>query len=157
MIMKKLFLLVVTGLLFAGMSFAQGVRDMGSGDANSGKSRGEDPNIKMEKRLNSADVETQAVQSADKGAKVRAPWCDAAFSNWTDWYIDCYVDGYYEGYVAPWGDGTVTVGSGTTSMYAVAEFDDGSRVSWGPVSRECEYQTFKLSLYEDSYVWDLYY
>ena len=161
--MRKLFLLLVIGFLFTGLTFAQAEKEVdemvGSGDVTmTKKSRGADPNIKVEKRLNDADVDSKAVQPTDKGAKAsRGGYCDTYFDNWTDYYVDCYIDGYNEGYIAPWASGYVTVGAGTTKLYAVAEFTDGSRISWGPISKNCSSQTFKMTLYEDYYNWDLYY
>ncbi len=146
--MKKYVFLFVTALLMAGISYGQ----VESGDANKGKTRGDDPNIKVEKRLNDKDAESKAVQPTEKGARARgAGYCYVEFDNYTDWYIDCYVDGYYEGYMAPWGDGTVTVRSGTTCLYAVAEFTDGSKVSWGPSCKACSYDEFEMEVYEDYY------
>jgi len=161
--MKKLLLLLVIGFLFTGLTFAQTEQaineKVGSGDVSmTKKSRGADPNIVMEKRLNDAEAESKAVQSTDKGAKAsRGGYCYTHFDNWTDYYVDCYIDGYLEGYVAPWASGSVTVTGGSTKLYAVAEFTDGSRVSWGPISKSCSSQNFKLTLYEDYYNWDLYY
>ncbi len=161
--MKKLVLLIITGFIFTGLTFAQDVQKqdkVGSGDVAKVKSRGADPNIKVEKRLNAKDVKSKAVQPEEKGAKAGARGsgsgsCYTYFENWTSWYIDCYIDGYYEGYIAPWGDGSLTVGSGETCLYAIAEFDDGSRVTWGPVCKYCYYDEFELELYEDYYNWYL--
>lgn len=128
----------------------------GTGDASKAKTRGDDPNIKVEQRMNSADQESKAIQSPDKGAPShRGGLCYVIFDNWTDWYLDCYVDGYYEGMVAPWGEGYVTVGAGNTTLYSVARFDDGSRISWGPVEKYCNYEDFTMRVYEDSYYWSV--
>ncbi len=153
--MKKLVLLVFTTLIMAGLSFGQ--EEITSGDVAKGKSRGGDPNIKVEKRMNSANIETKAVQPAEKGAKARGSdsgYCYVTFDNWTEWYIDCYVDGYYEGYIGPYGSGEITVGSGNTCLYAVAEFDDGSKISWGPACSDCYYDDLELVIYDD--YWNLY-
>lgn len=156
--MKKFILLVFTTFVMAGFTFGQD--KIGSGDVTKGKSRGGDPNIKMEKRMNAADMETQAIKPAEKGARADARGtgagsCYVYFENFTNWYIDCYVDGYYEGYMAPYGDGSLTVGSGNTCLYAIAEFDDGSRVSWGPVCKDCYYNDFELEVWDDFYNWYL--
>jgi len=57
--------------------------------------------------------------------------------------------------VAPYSDGNITTGSGTTCLYAVAEFDDGSQISWGPVCKECYYHDFELEVYPDYFNWYL--
>ncbi|EMR03220.1 hypothetical protein [Cesiribacter andamanensis] len=63
-----------------------------------------------------------------------------------------YVDGTYRGQVSPWGDDYVNVGAGNTKVYIVAEFTDGSRVTWGPVTRSC-YDQFDLTIREGSYTY----
>jgi len=161
--MKKLFLFILAGFLITGLSYGQtkSVGDnTGGGDVVKAKTRGADPNIKVTKRLNSPDMETQTIQPTSKGARSDSRGsgsgaCYVKFDNWTDWYIDCYIDGYFEGYVAPYSDGNLTVGSGTTCLYAVAEFDDGSQVSWGPVCKTCYYDDFELEVYSSYYNWYL--
>jgi hypothetical protein len=159
--MKKMFLLILAGFLVTGMAFAQEMPEkVGSGDVFKGKSRGDDANIKAPKRLNSVTMETQVVKPTEKGAKADSRGsgsgsCYVKFDNWSPWYIDCYIDGYFEGYVAPYADGNLTVGSGSTCLYAVAEFDDGSKVSWGPVCKNCYYQDFELEVFETYYNWYL--
>ena len=161
--MKKLVLFVLAGFLITGLTFGQtstSGENTGGGDVTKGKSRGEDPNIKVTKRLNAADMETQTVQPTSKGARADTRGsgsgeCYVTFDNWTNWYIDCYVDGYYEGYVSPYAKGELTVGSGTTCLYAVAEFDDGSQVSWGPICKSCYYDSYELEVYSSYYNWYL--
>jgi hypothetical protein len=51
--------------------------------------------------------------------------------NWTGWYVKVYVDGSFRGSVGPFDDGTVYVGSGATTVYARADFTDGSYKYWG--------------------------
>jgi len=156
--MKKLVLFLAAGLLFTGLTFAQdALTDDGQLKGNSKKatsSRGDDANIKIDKRANTANMETQAVQPEEKGATESrgsgSGTCNVDFENYTEWYIDCYVDGYYEGYVSPWGSGEITVGSGETCLYAVAVFDDGSKVSWGPACATC-YDQFIINIYNDFY------
>jgi len=155
--MKKIALFILAALMITGVSFAQEKNEpTGSSDVTKGKSRGEDPNIKVAKRLNSADMETQAIQPVDKGARAsRGGSCYVTFDNWTSWYIDCYVDGFYEGYIAPSGSGDITVGGGNTCLYAVAEFDDGDQISWGPKCLNCTNQEFEIETYSDFYNWYL--
>ena len=113
--------------------------------------RGTDPEVKMEKRTNSAKTESKVVQPPSKGAKSRGGYCDVVFDNWSAFYIDCYIDGYYEGYVSPYAKGSMTVGGGITRAYAKAEFDDGSYKSWGPVTANCSYSKLTMTIYSTYY------
>jgi len=77
--------------------------------------------------------EVRALAEEAAGKTKRGPNTgDIVFDNWTNWWIKCYVDGWYRGYVAPWGELTVyNVGVGPTSLYARADFTDGSWKYWG--------------------------
>ncbi|RYC66878.1 hypothetical protein [Spirosoma sordidisoli] len=76
------------------------------------KTRGANPNIKK-------DVPTTDVP-VPRPAKTRGALCRVKFDNYTGLYIKIYVDGDYKGTLAPWDDGTVTVGSGYTTIYCVS-------------------------------------
>ncbi len=156
--MKKLNQILTVGLLVCGLSFAASAqttsKDGGSGDKTTidKSSRGADPNIKVATRTNG---DGQVSKSVDKSAR-GAGGCTAYFDNHTSYYVYCYVDGYLEGYISPWGYGSVSVANGTTALYAVAEFSDGSKTTWGPLSKYCSYQTFELEMYSSYYNWYLY-
>ena len=158
--MKRLNQFIAVGLLVCGLSFAATAqtssKDGGSGDVSKmEKSRGADPNIKVGERKNGDGQGSKAVQPGDKGARGGAG-CTAYFDNHTGDYIYCYVDGYLEGYVSPWGYGSVSIANGTTSLYAVAEYTDGSKTTWGPISKYCSYQTFEMKVYSTYYNFYLY-
>jgi hypothetical protein len=125
----------------------------GSGDVVEHKAgaRGADPEVKKEKRANSATTETKVVQPPSKGARSRGGYCSVVFDNWSGYYLDCYIDGYYEGYVGPYSNGSMTVSGGITRAYAKAEFDDGSYRSWGPVTANCAYSTLTMTIYSTFY------
>ena len=110
--MKKVLfsLLMAGGLLMATSmdSNAQTTRTV-QGKAVS-KSRGANPNIT--KDMPTTDVMT-------KGTKSRGA-CSITFDNWTSLYVKIYVDGVYRGTLDAWGKGTVTVGDGYTTVYAVS-------------------------------------
>ncbi|GAB4093995.1 hypothetical protein [Flaviaesturariibacter terrae] len=109
--MKKVLfsLLMIAGLMTASMdSSAQTTRTV-QGKAIT-KGRGANPNIKK-------DAPTTDVMT--KGTKSRGA-CSITFDNWTSLYIKVYVDGVYRGTVDAWGKGTVTVGDGYTTVYAVS-------------------------------------
>ncbi len=132
--MKIKIVFLAIGLLLAGSINAQSIDNL-----TSTKSRGgDDPNITVGEVLNPVNGFTDLVQPEAKGGeRTRGAYCKVVFDNWTNLYLKCYVDGTYRGYIAPWGDGAVTVGSGSTSAYVVAEFDDGSRLTWGPIRHDC--------------------
>ena len=158
--MKKLNQILLTGFLVAGMAFTSLAQNStnqgGSSDASKNeKSRGEDPNVKVSSRKNGDGQTSKAVAGAEDGARGGAG-CTAKFDNHTGYYLYCYVDGYLEGYVSPYGEGNVNVTSGTTSLYAVAEFSDGSKTTWGPISKYCSYSTFELEVYSSYYNWYVY-
>jgi len=152
--MKKIVLLIIAGFIFSTQAFSQDVQkesEKGTLEVTKTKSRGVDDNIKVGKRINSKDNVSTAIQPKEKGgSESRGGSCYIKFSNWTDWYIECYVNGYYEGYVAPYGDCEVTVEGGSTSLYAIAEFEDGSQTSWGPVSKHCVSCDFSIQLHKGS-------
>ena len=78
------------------------------------KSRGDNPNIKEGK----PEVDEPVPAPPSKGGeKSRGTVCMIDFDNWTGYYVDVYVDGYFKGTLAPWGDGSVTVYSGYTTIY----------------------------------------
>ena len=131
---------LLTFLLVATVSFAQD--DKGeTGDAKKEKSsRGTDPNIVSDEVMNVVgQTDAKAIRPNTKGGESRGGNCYTWFDNYTDWRITAYVDGVREGTIAPFGDGGVWVGTGTTKMYAVAYFNDGSKISWGPGQRHCGY------------------
>ena len=125
----------------------------GSGDVVEHKAgaRGEDPEVKKEKRVNSNNTETKLVQPPSKGARSRGGYCAVVFDNHSSYYLDCYIDGYYEGYVGPYSNGSMTVLGGITRAYAKAESYDGSYRSWGPVVADCAYSTFTMTIYSTFY------
>ena len=125
---------------------------VGSEDATKGRSRGENSNIEERKAKNDPNADYEdAVQPAEKGGRTRGTVCAVIFDNWTKWVIDCYVDGRYRGDVGRYGDGTVYVGGGNTKVYAVAEFTDGSEISYGPITKYCSNDIFKITLHNDHY------
>jgi len=124
----------------------------GSGDAVQGKARGADPNIEERKTKNDPNqIDKDIIQPADKGGRTRGTVCAVVFDNYTSWYVDCYVDGRYRGDVAPYGNGKVYVAGGDTRIYAVAEFTDGSEITYGPLTRYCSNRIFEVKVYKDYY------
>jgi hypothetical protein len=134
--MKLKLMLFFIGLLVTGALMAQSVDQLTGTKSRSGTA---DPNIKQTEVVNTLEGPAGFVQPVAKGgvATRGQEGCKVIFDNYTRWYIKCYVDGDYRGVVCPWGDSSFWVGSGSTRAYAVAEFTDGSRLTWGPITREC--------------------
>ncbi|MFH0892795.1 MAG: hypothetical protein V2A54_00020 [Bacteroidota bacterium] len=147
--MKKLLLFGISVFLFSGFTFAQTKQTGPLFDKLQGvkseKTRGGDPNIKIEKRVNGDAKESFVIQPSTKGSdKPNSVYCDLVFDNWTNYYVNCYVAGNMEGYVSPWGKSTITVAGGDTKVYVVAELSDGSRMTWGPSNRYCYNQEWTV-------------
>src|SRR5262249_18482871 len=95
---------------------------------------GADPNIRSETTTNDPNKHAPA-QPNKGGEKSKGPGPGVGtlhVDNESPWYIRVFVDGYYWGTVEPWGDLYGYVGRGNTSLYADANFNDGSRLTWGP-------------------------
>ena len=124
----------------------------GSEDVTRGRSRGEDPNIDQRRGKNDPNVvDEDIVRPLEKGGRTRGTVCAVVFDNWTEWYIDCYVDRTYRGDVAPLGKDYLYVSGGNTQIYAVAEFTDGSEITYGPKTRYCSDDIFTVTLHDDHY------
>ncbi|GFO63264.1 hypothetical protein M1B72_10970 [Geomonas paludis] len=113
--------------------------------AKSAKTRGEaDENIKHKSDQNDPNAKIEA--PAKKGGKTRGGYCDLTVDNWTPWKIQVYVEGDYVGLVSSYGKADGFYSRGPLVVYGVAEFDDGSRKSWGPEAIYCDDNfTWKLS------------
>lgn len=91
-----------------------------------------DPNIKAPaSNVNSEAKRSPAPAGKGDGAQ-RGAITRVHVDNRTPWIIQIFIDGEYRGVVSPWGDGYCNAISGATTFYAVADFDDGSRKTWGP-------------------------
>ncbi len=58
--------------------------------------------------------------------------CRLRVDNHTPWTVQIGVEGRYNGTVAPWGDAFGAYSGGTLRVFGLAEFDDGSALTWGP-------------------------
>lgn len=113
------------------------------------KSRGAGPdqNIKTRDVTNRKEEQTIPAPPRKGGAKTRgAPVATLHVDNSTPLYVDIYVDGDYRGTLAPWGDWYADGQCNAYVLYAVARFDDGSKVTWGPTTTAsgCTDQTWTL-------------
>ncbi len=97
-----------------------------------------DENIKSK----SAENDPKALREAppEKGGdKSRGAVCYLLVDNYTHWKIQIFVDGEYVGMVSPWGQAKGSyIPSGNYKFYAAADFNDGSRLTWGPVNPYCD-------------------
>ena len=90
--------------------------------------RGSNPSIKSEAPT------TDKAESKSRGT------CRIYFTNYTGYYINIYVDGYYKGQISPWGNGTVYVGDGYTTIYGISA---GRTMEWPSTAGNCYgYYTF---------------
>lgn len=151
--MKNLKFLMLFAFIFAAsISFAQDSNGK-TGDATITKTRGADPNIKSDEIVNvKGQDNSNATQPSNKGGASRGGTCYTNFDNYTSWNVNVYVDGNAVGYVGGYGEGGVFVGEGETQMYAVIRWDDGSSISYGPVSDFCGFgDIMTFEIYTDFY------
>jgi hypothetical protein len=98
-----------------------------------GRGTGTDESIKTARGPNKPNA-TIAAPAAKGGEAARGASGIVHADNRTALYIDVYVNGDYCATLSPWGDVYCYVGTGNTVMYAVADFTDGSRTTWGPTT-----------------------
>ncbi len=94
-----------------------------------------DANIKNEAATNSKSGPAAPAppdKGGEKGKGLGPGYVEVIFNNYSPWYVKCFVDGNYRGTVAPWGALNFPTGNGATTLYARADFDDGSTYRWGP-------------------------
>ncbi len=133
-------LAAVTLLGAAPSASAQGAMkmkgSMGTARGHKGTmSRGANPNIKHDEMKANPASAMGAAKSKSGGTRGAG---NLHFDNHTRAYIRCYVDGDYVGSMGPGGD-LFDYEVGVHSMYAVAVFDDGSTISWGPIEVDSPY------------------
>ncbi len=139
MMSKLVFACLLAGCItltpaFAGSAGAGETKGKASNEAmdKAQKTRGGGPdeNIKSKSMSNNPNAATPA--PPDKGGEKTRGYCRLHVDNQTPWIIWIYVDGYYVGAASTWGDAYGTYSEGAHKFYAVAEFDDGSRLTFGP-------------------------
>ena len=128
---------VALSLLFYGAVGAQEKKTAVSDKAQKSRGEGKDENIKTETLKNNpnATIPAPAKKGGEKG---RALGCYLGVDNRTQWIIRIYVDGTNVGAVSSWGDATGDYLSGRHVFYGVAYFDDGSKLTWGPRTVNCD-------------------
>jgi hypothetical protein len=140
-------LLVIT-LLTAGAGAAQAQQPqakVAENKAERSRGAGADPNVKADRAPNHEGATAAPAPAAKGGERTRGGVSVVHVDNWTQWYIDVYMDGTFCGSMGPWGDTYCYVGSGNTTMYARALFDDGTILKWGP----------RVDYVDGAYTWKL--
>lgn len=152
---SKLFLFLFVFVFSAGATLAQNEKG-GSGEVKEGATRGNELNIKVSKEdRENGNTETKTIIGPEDGGEARGGWCEAAIKNYTNAYLLVYVDEYYEGVIGPGAYGSMYVEPGVTSVAAVTELNDGTLRWWGPIERQCNYETLRLNVYATSWNWSL--
>ncbi len=138
--------LIHSGSLIEATAAQKGKGKVTETHAQKSRGGGADENIKSDSETNS-DSNKMPAPPKKGGARAKgAGACAVVVDNRTAYLIRIYVDGTYRGTISPWGDAYCYTGSGATKLYAVALFDDGSRLTWGPNVVNCG----------DTYTWRLY-
>lgn len=99
--------------------------------------RGADKNIKKAETANDPKAKIDAPAAKGGGTTRGGGGCRVEIDNSTQWYVKVYVDGIFRGTMDPWGDSYVYVYPGDTTIYARADFTDGSYKYWGPRTSYC--------------------
>lgn len=100
-----------------------------------------DKNIKDKSADNDPKQSIPAPEAKGGTSRGPGPWpCQVHVDNRTGWKIHVYVDGRYDGLLSPWGDGYILTRNGTTTFFGVANFTDGSRLTWGQWVFNCPAQ-----------------
>jgi hypothetical protein len=109
-------------------------------------SKGKDPNIREDEKANDKNDKTQP--PAKKGGTSKGAPCEVQLDNWTPWNIKIYIDGEYLGTMIPYGESYAHAVPGRVTVYARADFGDGSYLYWGPRDYSCgpnQYIYFKMT------------
>lgn len=93
--------------------------------------------MKSDKPVNPKGGTNRVAPPNKGGEKSRGIICDVHVDNRTNLYIYVWVDGNPEGMMGPFGDLYTWAVAGPTRLYARADFDDGSRMTWGPQIVQC--------------------
>ena len=96
-----------------------------------------DKNVKHKSEKN--DPRKKIPAPPEKGGpKARGVTCRISVDNWTGYKVQLFIDGDYSGLIIPWGELATSAITGRTTVYARAEFEDTSYVSFGPVTLDCQ-------------------
>ncbi|MCY7377474.1 MAG: hypothetical protein LH472_16070 [Pyrinomonadaceae bacterium] len=116
------------------------VGDTVSGTKGTSGSKGadSDPNIKQGEMLNDADAPMGLPTAKGGGNSKGAAYdCEVQLDNWTGWNVKIYINGNYRGVLSGGAESTLYYTPGQTTIYARADFTDGSYYTWGPKTYQC--------------------
>lgn len=126
---------LAVGLASGGMSTARAADNASATKAERGKGGWEDElKGRGEKNVLNSTLEAPPEKG---GRKSRQAMCRLRVDNRTPWTVQIGVEGRYNGTVAPWGDAFGAYSGGTLRVFGLAEFDDGSTLTWGPTTVRC--------------------
>ena len=110
----------------------------GTKGMSSSKGSDDDPNVKQGETLNDVDA-LMGMPTAKGGGKGKgaAYDCEVQLDNWTAYNVKIYINGYARGYLSGGGETTLYYTPGQTTIYARADFTDGSYYTWGPKTYDC--------------------
>lgn len=117
--------------------------------ASNSKGSDTDPNIKEGEMAN--DMNAPGSMPTAKGggkSKGAAYDCEVRLDNWSAWNVKIYINGAYRGYLSAGGESTLYYTPGQTTVYARADFTDGTYYYWGPKTYSCganQYIYFKMN------------
>ena len=108
-----------------------------------------DPNIKEDDAPNVPNApKNPPVAKGGGTSKGIGGDCEVQFDNQTNLNIKTFINGRYRGTVGEYGDSNLYIVPGYISVYARADFSDGTYLYWGPEKQNCEgnqYIYFKLT------------
>ena len=119
-----------------------------SKSATGSKGGDTDPNIKEGEAAN--NMEAPGTLPTAKGGKSKgaAYDCEVQLDNWSAWIVKIYINGAYRGYLSAGAESTLYYTPGQTTIYARADFTDGTYYYWGPKTYNCganQYIYFKMN------------
>ncbi len=106
---------------------------------NTGKSGTNDPNIKEDETdTNDPDTAAGTLPSFKSGSsKSGVGECQIKLDNYTAYFTKIYINGIYKGKLYGGNESTLYYTPGQVTIYAKADFDDGSSWTWGPQTWSC--------------------
>jgi hypothetical protein len=100
------------------------------------KSRGEGKDMNIKHKSEANDPKVVPAAPVEKGGKKTRDAAVSAvtFDNWTGYKIQIFANGEYVGLVGAYGKLEAYSTSGELTLYARADFTDGSALQWGPAT-----------------------
>ncbi len=112
------------------------------GDADANITQAEMPNVIDMK------MDLPISKGGGKGKGGGASDCEVQLDNWTSWNVKMYINGNFRGTLSGGNESYLYYTPGKLTLYARADFSDGSYLYWGPKSYTClenQYVYFKMT------------